>query len=403
MEDGDAQSSPNQSQGHSAAEFQAQPGQDQPLSSSHASSPQAQTGRFYQPELDCLRFFAFFGVFFFHTCSWDPQYYAARHIPFGGLIASASRAGSFGVDLFFLLSAFLITELLLREKEQQGEIHLRAFYLRRILRIWPLYFLGILIGVLLSLVDPVQHFPFRYVIAFLLLSGNWLVSFSGFPGNVMNPLWSVSFEEQFYLIWPTVVRSVRRVETLWFACGMLLVTAELGRFLLVRYAPSVTIFTNTVARLDPIALGIATALGMRKFRVDLGALTRVGCLTLGILIWLIAGHYFGTSYAFALLGYPAMALGAWLIFLAASGAKFAPRFLAYLGKISYGLYVYHMFALYLLMKLVGHYPHTLRDFVIYCSLGLVLTIAMAALSYRFIETPFLRMKERYAFIKSRNV
>jgi peptidoglycan/LPS O-acetylase OafA/YrhL len=110
--------------------------------------------RFYQPELDCLRFFAFFAVFIFHTLPHETDYYSTRHIPFAALIASVSRAGSFGVDLFFLLSAYLISQLLLGEKETFGHVSLKAFYLRRILRIWPLYFLAIFIGVLLTLVDP---------------------------------------------------------------------------------------------------------------------------------------------------------------------------------------------------------------------------------------------------------
>src|SRR5437660_1432973 len=97
--------------------------------------------RFYRPELDCLRFFAFFAVFVYHTLSGEPAYYAARHVPLATLLASAASAGRFGVDLFFLLSAFLITELLVREQEQFGKLDLRSFYLRRILRIWPLYFL----------------------------------------------------------------------------------------------------------------------------------------------------------------------------------------------------------------------------------------------------------------------
>jgi len=368
------------------------------------SLPRVTAGRFYRPELDCLRFFAFLGVFIHHTCSSDAQYYAARHIPFASLIASAARAGSFGVDLFFLLSAFLITELLLREKEQRGEVVLRSFYVRRILRIWPLYFLGILIAVVLSHLDPTQLFSLKYVIAFLLLSGNWLVSISGFPGNVMNALWSVSFEEQFYLLWPAIVREVRRVESLWLACPILLVTAEISRLIVMKYSPlNTTLFTNTLTRLDPIALGIATTLAIRRFPMQLGTAARAISLILGIAVWLVAGHFFGVSYAFALIGYPAMALGSWLIFLAVYGVNFAPRILAYLGKISYGLYVFHNLAFYFLSKLLGHYPHTMREFAVFCSLGLALTIAMAAFSYRFFESPFLRLKERFALVKSREV
>src|ERR1700690_2343892 len=123
-----------------------------------ASSPASSPARFYRPELDALRFFAFLAVFVYHTSPSDPPYYSARHIPCAYLVAAASHAGAFGVDLFFLLSAYLITELLLRERDECGQVHLDSFYVRRILRIWPLYFLGILIAVLVSLVDP--HEPF---------------------------------------------------------------------------------------------------------------------------------------------------------------------------------------------------------------------------------------------------
>ncbi|MFZ1156240.1 MAG: acyltransferase [Candidatus Sulfotelmatobacter sp.] len=165
-----------------------------------ANDAVAKRGRFYRPELDCLRFFAFFAVFIYHTLSSDPTYYSARHVPFGTLMASAASAGRFGVDLFFLLSAYLITELLLRELEQFGKVDLGSFYLRRILRIWPLYFFGILIAVLLPLVDPGEYFPLKYGVAFVLMSGNWLITF-GLPAqSLMMSLWSVSFEEQFALV-----------------------------------------------------------------------------------------------------------------------------------------------------------------------------------------------------------
>ena len=363
--------------------------------------------RFYRPELDCLRFFAFLAVFFYHTFAHEADYYSARHIPFGAFLASAARAGSFGVDLFFLLSAYLITELLFREKEEFGTVHLKSFYVRRMLRIWPLYFLAVLIGAVLPLVDPNQKFPLRYIVAFLLLSGNWMTSLVGFPQSVMNPLWSVSFEEQFYLIWPTLIARARRASTVLLASGLLLVVAEIGRLVLLKYArqrhSDVEIFTNTIARLDPLALGIATAVILRKKQVELRWFLRWSCAILGASVWLLAGHYFHLTVAFMLIGYPAMALGSWLIFMSVFGLGVAPGWLRYLGKISYGLYVFHMLALYLVSKLIGGYAGNLGKFMIYWCLGLALTLVMAALSYRFFESPFLRLKERFAFVRSRPV
>jgi len=99
----------------------------------------------------------------------------------------------------------------------------------------------------------------------------------------------------------------------------------------------------------------------------------------------------------------AAGVGALLIFLSAWGSTVAPRWLRYLGKISYGLYVFHDLALYLSLKVFGGFVHNLRAFVGYWCVGLSLTLCMAALSYQFFESPFLRLKERYARVKSRPV
>jgi len=106
---------------------------------------------------------------------------------------------------------------------------------------------------------------------------------------------------------------------------------------------------------------------------------------------------------FLLIGYPAVAVAAWLIFRSVLGVNVAPRWLRYLGKISYGLYVFHMLALYCVLKVLGGPVHTARGFLLYWTLGLSLTVTMAAISYRFLESPFLRLKERFASVPSRSV
>jgi peptidoglycan/LPS O-acetylase OafA/YrhL len=371
------------------------------------SSPnQAKVDRFYRPELDCLRFFAFFGVYVCHTLTGDPAYYAARHVPYPALVAALAFAGRYGVDLFFLLSAYLITELLLREQEQFGKLDLRSFYARRILRIWPLYFLGILIGVVLPLIDPREQFPLKYAVAFALMFGNWMISFAGPVPSVVFSLWSVSFEEQFYLIWPAFIAKAGG-KGLLRACGILLLISSVSRLLFLGYARSVhsemSIFANTLTRLDPLALGIATAVLLRGKRMTFKWGTRLSLLAAGYALWVAVAYFCHLTLGYVMLGYPAAALGAWLIFIAALGFSPTPGWLRYLGKISYGLYVFHGMALYLAVFLLGGYVHTLKAFVVYWWLGLALTVGMAALSYRYFETPFLRLKERFARVKSRPV
>jgi peptidoglycan/LPS O-acetylase OafA/YrhL len=381
------------------------------MKKTHADSDPApvvpSTGeRFYRPELDCLRFFAFFAVFIFHTMSPDPAYWATRHVPCSALLASAVSAGRFGVDLFFLLSAYLITELLLREQDRFGKLNLRSFYVRRILRIWPLYFLGIGIAVVLARIAPAdQHFPPKYAVAFLLMAGNWLP----YTQSVMWPLWSVSFEEQFYLLWPALLSHLalaRHRHRILYASGVLLLIATIARPLMARYAGAMsqeTIFTSSLTRLDPLAIGIATAVVLHKKKLSLESPVRIALLAAGCGFGIAAGHFWSMSTAFLSIGYPSATVASWLIFRSALGLNVAPRWLRYLGKVSYGLYVFHMLALYCVLKLLGGPVHDARGFLLYWTAGLSLTVAMAAVSYRFLESPFLALKERFASVQSRPV
>ncbi|HYX52309.1 MAG TPA: acyltransferase family protein, partial [Candidatus Limnocylindrales bacterium] len=124
--------------------------------------------RFYRPELDALRFFAFFGVFVFHAAPHERAFYDAAQAPhwLSSFLISSFGAGAYGVDLFFALSAYLITSLLLREREHLGEVDVRGFYVRRILRIWPLYLSFLLFAAAVGWVFPSQRIEGRYLLGF---------------------------------------------------------------------------------------------------------------------------------------------------------------------------------------------------------------------------------------------
>jgi peptidoglycan/LPS O-acetylase OafA/YrhL len=162
--------------------------------------------RFYQPELDGGRFYAFLGVFVCHTLPFEAEFYRKLHLPLPWVWGATVKAGAAGVDLFFALSAFLITSLLLKERQETGEISLKYFYLRRILRIWPLYFLVIALGIVLSHTVANQNLPWYYIAGYLLFVGNWVHAVFGRPESIAFPLWTVSIEEQFYLFWPLIVK-----------------------------------------------------------------------------------------------------------------------------------------------------------------------------------------------------
>src|SRR5205085_12066545 len=102
--------------------------------------------------------------------------------------------------------SYLITELLLREYRLRGALDVKAFYFRRLLRIWPLYFVTLFAGpTILHALDPRQVFGSGYMLAFTFLVGNWACAGWGYPNSALTPLWSVSIEEQFYLAWPLVM------------------------------------------------------------------------------------------------------------------------------------------------------------------------------------------------------
>lgn len=374
------------------------------------SPAKTKAARFYAPELDVLRFVAFFGVFAFHAAPRTIGFYQAAGAPawLGRLLISIFGAGAYGVDLFFALSACLITTLLLRERSATGALDLRSFYLRRILRIWPLYLSFVAFATVAAMILPGQGLPLRYVAGYTLLSGNWIYVFYGLPASFAIPLWTVSIEEQFYLAWPLALgrSSVRTMAAL--AVGLLFL-ANAARVALAAFAaPAQVMEYSTLTRLDPIALGILIAL--YQHRIPLDRWRRIALLSTGVAAWIVTyaftvgTHAPGVSTWQSALGHLLTALASAAILLAVMGSQqviLRHRWLLYLGKISYGLYVIHEFAHYCAMRL---FPAAAPMRVLLQSaLSLALTILLAAASYRWLESPFLRLKERFAHVQSRPV
>jgi peptidoglycan/LPS O-acetylase OafA/YrhL len=368
----------------------------------HKKSDATTSVSFYRPELDILRFCAFAAVYVTHSLSHDPAEYLRFHLPkvAAKSIAAIAEAGRFGVTLFFLLSAYLITSLLLREKATTGDVNLKSFYVRRILRIWPLYFLALTLAAVMPLDG---RFPVTYLIGYLLLAGNWMSAILGPPHSWASVLWSVSIEEQFYLSWPHAVKTLSFNALLGTGIGLIAI-ANLTRIAL--YITSVSadaVSFNTFAQLDSIGAGILCALAFRTHAARFRPAIRWLLVCVGIGLLVSCGRFEPIYRAFIVFGYPCATAGCLSLFLAVSGLSISFRSLVYLGKISYGLYAYHMLALSLMGLTLGGRANTLLRFVIYWVGGLMLTIALASISYRLLERPFLRLKERFAVVKSRPV
>ena len=376
-----------------------------------AAAAPARAERFYRPELDALRFFAFLGVFIFHAAPRTMDFYNAAGYPhwLSSLLISIFGAGAYGVDLFFALSAYLITSLLLRERAATGALDLRGFYVRRILRIWPLYLAFVAFAAIFAALVPGQHLPMKYVVGYSLLAGNWIYAFYGLPASFATPLWTVSIEEQFYLAWPLALRKASARTMAAIAMGLLVIANAWRVWLAVTAAPVERIEYNTFTRLDPIALGILLALFGHKLP-SFTRLQRVALLCGGAATWVAVFAFTVTGNAITVttwrmaLGHPFTALASAAVLLSVLGSQnsfLRNPTLLYLGKISYGLYVLHEFAHFCAMRMV---PASTPGMVVAQSIvGLALTIALAAASYRWLESPFLRLKERFAHVQSRPV
>lgn len=366
--------------------------------------------RFYHPELDVLRFFAFLMVFLHHGFPHEVPFWTEMRVPsaLAHIFAAIGASGAYGVDVFFVLSSYLITELLLREKETLGSLDVRSFYIRRILRIWPLYFAFLALAIVLQWVIRGQHITWSAGMAFTLLAGNWYIVFRGFPQSVIFPLWSVSIEEQFYITWPALVRRNRERTMFAIALGLLAVANATRLYLGLTHAPEEQVWCTTFVQLDSIAAGILIAL-LLKGRVP--HWTRLLRLTLvfgGLACIATAANYFRIksdplTTPRIMLGYPLMTLGCVTVLLGALGATLprAARPFIYLGRISYGLYVFHILGLLISDYAVTHQTSSLSRYAFRLLFALAATIAMAAISYRWLETPFLNLKQRFTHVLSR--
>ena len=358
-------------------------------------APSRPSSTFYRPELDGLRFFAFFAVFLNHTLLLDPGRGAAWKRVLGGIGVS----GAFGVDLFFALSAYLITELLLRERARTGALDVPAFYLRRILRIWPLYF-AFLIAVVLV---PGDELTAPYALGFGLFCGNWLYILHPLR-TLAAPLWSVSVEEQFYLVWPWAVRRGGPERIARIAIGLAVASFALVLGLQLGGIGEPWLSKNSLTRADGIAAGVLLAVALRGEapRLSTAARCAVLCAALPLLALLGMLNPFepGVHLVRNLIVYPAAALLCSAILVAVMGMEgragglLRHPALIYLGRISFGLYVFHQVGLAAADRLFPGFQHAAWQWAQHFAAGLLVTGALAAASYRFLEQPFLKLKQR---------
>ncbi len=361
----------------------------------------------YMPQLDGIRTCAIFGVLVSHFLTGK------------NYIQYIAHWGRLGVILFFVLSGFLITGILLRYRDAclvdgSSRRHaLRTFYIRRTLRIFPIYYLAILVMTLLDYA-PVRDNLFYH----LTYTSNFSASFSGENYAYATHLWSLCVEEQFYLLWPFVVifapkRLLRKI-TLGIIAGAVIYKAAsfCGGF-------SWAVSTRPIfAVMD--SLGLGALLAISRHQQDLQndpaksklSLPRIG-LAVGLpslialqFLWSIPSVDSKSNFAYVVLVDLAASLSyiALIDSAARKSSRLFFRFLGwapvrYIGKISYGIYLYHFFLIFFLPKAfsalgIQAILAGLPQFPVYTTA----TVALAALSWHLVEKPINDFKKRFSYV-----
>ncbi|MEO5892440.1 MAG: acyltransferase [Ferruginibacter sp.] len=360
----------------------------------------------YLPGLNSLRFFAAFFVVISHgNISLDKL-----GIHPASNLALLNRGGD-AVDFFFTLSGFLITYLLINEIDKTSTVSIRQFYLRRVYRIWPLYFLIVAIGFfLLGYVYPkIYHHAFfnfsipEGLLMFIFFVPNYAAK-NYFTG-LLNPLWSIGVEEQFYLFWAPLVKYCRGYLQLMIGIfviiSLLFYTAVYYHLFNIPANWEMFLLTQKF-----YAMAIGSAFGYLLFykydwfNKSIFASRQMQLLVLLVISW----HYLVGSFISDLLIFKillAFLYGLLMINISAASKKLIKLempFLSYLGVISFGIYMYHMPVDYLLRTLVPRL-HNIQlpvsvTMVMYYVLLLSGTIIVAAFSHRYFESYFLKLKDR---------
>lgn len=369
--------------------------------------------KIYFPNLNGLRFIAAFLVIIHHieqlkAISNIENYWG--EIPFIGII------GKLGVVLFFVLSGFLITYLLLSEEYSFNKISIKKFYIRRMFRIWPLYFLIIILAFLI--LPNINLFTLPgygkdVIYSNLLLKLFFYAIF--FPNLVLSLLgivpyashtWSIGTEEQYYLVWPVILKFFKKYRIILM---LFIIFSYLAfRLILSTHYSDILPFKNVIKafwstfNIDCMAIGgiYAIMLFEKSKFLKLIQKNTVFYATIILLTFLILKgihipyiHYEFYSVLFGIII---------LNFASNDRIKISleNKLLNYLGNISYGLYMYHPIGIVIALAICTSIGFT-TNWLIY-PLSFILTIIIAGLSYQYFESFFLKFKDKFSIVLSGN-
>lgn len=369
--------------------------------------------RIYFENLDGLRFLCFLSVFLFHSFHTEYAYILESKL-YQLVKRDVFGNGNIGVNFFFVLSGFLITYLLIEEKRLNGQVNLRKFWLRRILRIWPLFYFCIFFGFVIFpwLKQTFGQIPYETAdpVYYLTFLNNFDFINKGLPdSSVLGVLWSIAVEEQFYLVWPIIIFLFPE-KRLWIPFTIIIIANLIFRALYNNYMMHEY---HTLSCIGDMTIGAVGAWLMSvsdKFKNSIAQLSKIQIA--GIYLIFIAIFFFRDEF---LLPDPTIRIFerlfvAIFILLVILEQTFANnsffkmsnfKTISKLGIITYGLYCLHFVGILVttnVAKKLGINTSIWEVFFMETPVALLLSIIICKLSYKYYETPFLKLKERFAYI-----
>ncbi len=360
------------------------------------------TDKKYYPQLDAIRGLSFLAVFTFHA--YKPSFGISI---FQQFLYFVHHNLPLSIDVFFVLSAFLLTLLGLKEYKKNGNFSFKNYFIRRALRIWPLYYLLMFLTFVVIKIIAVKMgqqitlpLPYWYLFFISNYCNTPHVYFLKF-------LWTLSVEEQFYLLWGLCLLLFQKN----LKAVMIVFTAVSIVFNIWGAATNQHIYTNTITYIFDMMAGAYAAYCLhqnngvinwiKRFSSKYNAMFMYGFLLPFFLIYFIAdsklvgvaNNLFSVLMRFIFIIYTCCIILDQMVNCRKRLSLSNNNFLIYTGKISYGLYCFHGFVLsfvdIFMQKMSWHLPS-----ILYAIILLAVTFLIASLSYRFIEKPFLQLKDK---------
>lgn len=364
---------------------------------------------FLLPNSSGLRFISALMVFFFHCFTINRGIWGSFYENFwfqkAGILLSR---GHLGVSFFFVLSGFLITLLLLKEKAATGKINLLYFLMRRFLRIWPLYLVVVLFGFFVFPHLPYGLTTIHELWRFLLFLSNFDEIIVGMKDqiNFLTATWSVSVEEQFYLAWGIIIGLLgfKRISTFWFFFTTVIFTSLLFRWYYLE--DQRMLYFHTLSVISDFAVGgIAALLAFQQNRTSIlnripKSVNRLVYLA-GIALIVFEDHLFVGNFFIFERFLPSLFFAYIVLDQAYSTNTFwqADRipFFFRSGKITYGFYLFHCISIYYISCIFQslHWTNTLLCYLLFVAVSFISTYLLTHLSFYYFEEPILKLKRYF--------